>query len=252
MILYFVKFNTIITQYLSKQVLVLNFERIIWQKLSVAKHFVKSMINIFTLISKYIYITINLYITISNYWGLNQCSSCCRQSSDLNFWPRGARSNSAPSVFSSPVVPSLDVLSHSSSLPSSPSPFGLFVGSHQTLTGVEDAVCLLGVSRLSEECSVSVRGWRWIGELPVPRELRPRETQTDVQAVAAAGIVSFLVLTGVRSTCVHCAPHTQVSHCLISYGSGSQAGGLPKSLVGCKTLAVKKTKKKLTVIHLIA
>lgn len=45
----------------------------------------------------------------------------------------------------------------------------------------------------------------------VPGELRPPETEPELQATAAAGIVSFLVATGVRSTCKHRAPLTQVS-----------------------------------------
>lgn len=185
----------------------------------------KVSINIFTLITNK-YINTDLHITTSNSWSL--WPSCRRQSGDLNFWPRRdwvvlrplcfssfarSRSQSRYAVF----------LSHSSSLPPSPSPFGLLGGPHQTLTGVEVAVRLLGVSRLLEECSASA-GWLCRGMVVV--EVvgwwggGPQRVETSWDWTRAAGHCSlwdcqFLMLTGVRSTCVHCALLSQVSHSLI-------------------------------------
>lgn len=102
------------------------------------------------------YINIELHVTTSDVRSWNQYPGCRRQSSDLNFWPpsspsfAGSRSLSGCAVF----------LSHSSSIPPSESEsLWPLAGFHQTLTAVEVAVRLLGVSRLLEECSVSVAGW---------------------------------------------------------------------------------------------
>lgn len=55
------------------------------------------------------------------------------------------------------------------------------------------------------------RWWRRVGQLLVPRELKPPENQPDVRAAAAAGIVScFSARRCPQHLCALCSVHTSV------------------------------------------